>query len=112
MSPPIATLFFTIGVLGLFLLNRDRNARTSKALWIPVVRLLIAGTRPVSVWLAGNWEQRSSNQYLEGSPLDRNAFIVLLALGIITLLMRTRKIGWLLRGTWPLLVFRFTCAVS
>jgi O-antigen ligase len=112
MSPPVATLFFIIGILGLFLLNRDRNARTSKALWIPVAWLLIAGSRPVSVWLAGNWEPQLSNQYLEGSPLDRNVFIALLALGIITLLMRTRKVGSLLRGNWPLLVFLFYCALS
>jgi O-antigen ligase len=62
--------------------------------------------------LGGDWEPQSSNQYLEGSPLDRNVFVVLLALGIITLLMRTRKVGALLRGNLPLVAFLLYCALS
>ena len=36
----------------MFLLNRDRKAKTSIALWIPVMWLLIAGSRAVSQWMA------------------------------------------------------------
>jgi O-antigen ligase len=38
--------------------------------------------------------------------------MALLAFGIITLLLRTRKVGALLRRNWPLLVFLFYCALS
>ena len=48
MFVQIATLAFFAGILGLFVLNRDRTVTTSKALWIPVVWLWIAGSRPVS----------------------------------------------------------------
>ena len=48
MSPTIATIVFAMGIVGLFALDRERKAQTSKALWIPVVWLLINGSRPVS----------------------------------------------------------------
>ena len=40
MSPQIGALIVGIGILGLFWLDRDPDARTSKALWIPMVWLL------------------------------------------------------------------------
>src|SRR6266852_507345 len=112
MSPQIATIFFISGILGLFMLNWDWKARTSKALWIPVVWLWIAGSRPVSVWWEGYWPQGSPDQYLEGSPLDRNVFIGLLALGVIVLVTRKRKVGTLLRANGAILLFLSYSAVS
>jgi len=112
MTPPIATLLFAIGILGLFLLDRDRKARTSKALWLPVVWLLIVGSRPVSMWLGMAPLLESPDQYLEGSPLDRSVFIALLALGLIVLIGRRRQIGAVLRANAPILLFFFYCALS
>ena len=51
MTPGIATVVFAVGILGLFALDWDRNARTSKALWLPVVWVSLAGSRMVSQWL-------------------------------------------------------------
>ncbi len=51
MTSVIATVFFAVGILGLFALDRDRNARTSKALWLPVIWMSLAGSRMVSQWL-------------------------------------------------------------
>ena len=50
MSPDIAAVIFAIGICALFVLDRDRQARTSKALWLPVVWLVIAG--PLAAVLA------------------------------------------------------------
>jgi exopolysaccharide production protein ExoQ len=120
MPPQIATLLFVIGILGLFSLNRDREARTSKALWIPVVWLSIAASRAVSQWLevfglnSGThpFDSMSADQILDGSPLDRDVFIGLLALGLIVLFTRRQKVGALLRANGPILLFLFYCAVS
>ena len=118
MSPQTASLVFAFGILGLFLLNRDRNAQTSKALWIPVVWMLIAGSRPVSVWLAGGGgdqsiaQYQSVSQYMEGSALDRNVFIVLMALGILVLVARAPKVGAILRANGALILYMFFCALS
>ena len=93
----IATFIFIVGILGLFFLNRDPEEKTSKALWIPVVWLLIIGSRPVSVWLQMA-PPSSADQYLDGSPLDRNVYIGLLALGLIVLFNRRTAVAKLLRS--------------
>lgn len=118
MNAQLASLAFALGIWGLFILDRDRKARTSFALWIPVVWLFIAGSRTVSVWLDSTgladteiWYSRP-DQYLEGSPIDRNVFTVLLILGLIVLVSRRRVVGRVLRANVPILVFFAYCAAS
>jgi exopolysaccharide production protein ExoQ len=111
MPPWIASFIFAIGIAGLFILNRDREVRTSKALWLPVFWLLIAGSRPVSVWL--QMEPPSSpDQYLEGSPLDRTVFLGLLAAGVLVLIARQKTVARFLRANGLFLLFLFYCAAS
>ncbi len=112
MPPIIATVVFALGILGLFVLDRDRKAWTSKALWIPVMWLWIAGSRPVSVWLQMAPPLDSPDQYLDGSPLDRLVFTALLAAGLMVLISRRRHVGRLLRRNGPILLFFFYCALS
>ena len=107
----IATFIFIVGILGLFFLNRDPEEKTSKALWIPVVWLLIIGSRPVSVWLQMA-PPSSADQYLDGSPLDRNVYIGLLALGLIVLFNRRTAVAKLLRSNLWIVIFLLYCAVS
>src|SRR5437667_6573062 len=117
MAPLTATVVFAVGMLGLFALDRDRKARTSKALWIPVVWLSISGSRTVSEWLgtmgfASGTALNSPDQLLDGSPLDRNIWMGLIALALLVLLGRRKKVGTLLRANGPLLLFYSYCAVS
>ena len=74
MNAQIATLVYAIGIAGLFLLDRERDIRPSKALWIPVVWLLINESRSVSDWLNSGPTISQSASYLEGSPLDAVIF--------------------------------------
>ena len=113
MTPGIATFFFAVGILALFALDRDKNARTSKALWIPVVWMLLAGSRMVSQWLeAGSVATVSPEQLLDGSPLDRNILAGLIAAGVTVLFGRRREVGTLLRANWSILVFFVYCGYS
>ena len=107
----IATLAFGLGILGLFLLDRDRTGHTSKALWLPVGWLLIAGSRPVSGWLQLG-QPATANQYLEGSPIDRAIYTALLAVGIAVLVFRQSVVLRFLRANGPVLLFVLYCAVS
>src|SRR6266481_2232448 len=111
MSPPIATVVFAFGILGLFWLERDRNSRVSGALWIPVVWMLIAGSRMVSEWLQVA-PATTVDQYLEGSPLDRLVLGSLLAAGLIVLVSRGTKVVTALRANGPILLFFLYCAIS
>jgi O-antigen ligase len=116
MPPQIATLVCILGILGLFALDRDRNVRTSKGLWIPVVWVWILGSREVSKWLAvfgmGQAGTFSTSSELAGNPLDRNLYTVLLMLGVIVLFRRGRQVGHLLRANGPILLFFLYCAAS
>jgi len=112
MPPQIATVVFVLGILGLFWLDRDREARTSKALWVPVLWLLINGSRSVSQWMESGPIVDSPERYVEGSPLDAFVFGTLLAAGLIVLVGRRRQVGLLLRANGPILLFFSYCALS
>jgi exopolysaccharide production protein ExoQ len=111
MPPGVATLVFAAGIAGLFWLDRDRQARTSLALWIPVAWVLIAGSRMVSEWLQLGSIQ-TPDQYLDGSPLDRVLLTGLLAAGVGVLASRGIRVRALLRSSWPIVVFLCYCGLS
>ena len=117
MPPKVALTAFVLLISGMFLLNRDRKAKTSVALWIPVMWLLIAGSRAVSQWmavmgLAAPAPADLSSQYMDGSPLDRNVFIALLALGLIALIARRQQVIALLKANGAILIFFLYCGLS
>jgi exopolysaccharide production protein ExoQ len=109
MNPEFATLLFICGIAGLFALGYDRNERTSGALWLPVLWLAIAGSRPVSVWLQLD---TSADMLTEGSPLDRAIFSGLLAAGVLVLMSRGSKVLNFLKANLPIVVFVLYCAIS
>jgi exopolysaccharide production protein ExoQ len=111
MPPQLAAAVCTVGILGLFWLDRDEKVRTSAALWIPTIWLGIACSRPVAEWL-GISPIESAEQVLEGSPVDRLVYLVLLALGIIVLFSRGQRVAKLLRVNGPILFFFCYCALS
>jgi exopolysaccharide production protein ExoQ len=112
MPPSIAAIVFALGILGLFALDRDREMRTSKALWIPVLWILIIGSRAVSQWLDMAPAVDSPDAYLDGSPIDRFLYIVLLVSGLIVLISRANQVVRLLRSNGLILLFFGYCALS
>jgi exopolysaccharide production protein ExoQ len=107
----IASLICAVVIWELFRLNRDEDAPSSKALWIPTFWLFIAASRNVSAWVqysgGGN-----SDQYLEGSPFDRAVLTVVLTLGVIVLLGRTGRVGAILKSNLPIVLYFVYCFVS
>jgi O-antigen ligase len=112
MPPLIATFVFAVAILGLFALDRDREIQTSKALWLPVVWVLIAGSRPISAWMGIDQSIANASQLLEGSPVDRLVFQVMLAAGIIVLVRRSRQTIALLKVNWPVALYFYFCLLS
>jgi len=100
-----------VGIFGLFALDSIRGTETSKALWIPVVWVFIAGSRPLSFWLFPGMGD-STDRYVEGSPFDRNIFTALIISALVVLFLRARKVGTLLRQNWPILLFLLYCGLS
>ena len=118
MPAILATIFCIVAIGVLFTLDYDRTARTSKALWIPVVWLWIVGSRDVSQWLAefgiGRAERlfERPEQYLEGNALDRVVYTGLVAVGLAVLISRGPAVLALLRSNLPILFFFGYCAFS
>ena len=110
MPPLIATLVYGFLIWMLFRFNGDHKNQASSALWIPVVCLLINGSRPLSSWvgLGGN----SPAQLMEGSPFDRTIYLALIAAGVAVLLRRQTTVARILRLNAPMLFFVFYCALS
>jgi exopolysaccharide production protein ExoQ len=111
LPPALATLAFVVGILGLFYLDRERESRVSRALWIPTCWMLIAGSRMISEWRVGT-EIDTPDQYFEGSPLDRLVLAALLAAGLTVLILRGRSARTFLRRNTAILLFFAYCGAS
>ncbi len=117
MSPTLATLVYALAIVLLVRLTRDSEATVSKALWIPTLWLLINGSRPVSAWLAmagfgSSVAISSADQYLDGSPIDRAVFVVLLIAALVVLAGRKEQVKEILSRNKTLLLFFAYCALS
>jgi O-antigen ligase len=112
MPPAIASIIFTIGILGLFYLDRHEDSRVSKALWIPAVWLFLCSSRAPSLWFGVRQSLDSSDILVEGSPFDRNIFTILMLAALAVLVARSGRVGPMLRKNVLILLFFLFCAVS
>ncbi|HTF61282.1 MAG TPA: O-antigen ligase family protein [Edaphobacter sp.] len=110
MSQQLLTFAYIAVILAVFYFDRNKEARTSKALWIPVMWLMINGSRPVSMWFQSG--PTLGNEYADGSPLDAAIFGALIVAGLITVNFRWKKLGGMLRNNSALLVFIAYCLAS
>lgn len=112
MPPFIASILFTIGILGLFYLDRGYNAQVTKALWIPTAWVMITISRPVSMWLGMTPKGAIGTIYLEGSPIDRAVILALEVAALLVVINRIGPVGRILRKNWPILLFFLYAASS
>ncbi|WP_348260830.1 O-antigen ligase family protein [Telmatobacter sp. DSM 110680] len=111
MSAQVAIFLCCVGVGGLFYLNRDPSTRNSKALWIPITWILLAGSRSVTDWF-GLGHPDGLAGTLEGSPVDAAVFAALEAAGIFVLISRKGKAKAYLLLILPLLAYSAYCLIS
>jgi exopolysaccharide production protein ExoQ len=112
MSTSLALLICSVGIAGLFLLDRDKSVRTSKALWLPVIWIWIAGSRAVSGWFPGSGSAGNIASTLDGSPMDAAIFEALIVAGLIALFQRRKKAIVLLKASGPVLIYFLYCLLS
>ena len=109
MPPRIALILCIIFIIFLFRRDSGRHSELSKAIWVPLIWMIIIGSRAVSQWLNLSTNLESTDIYLEGSPFDRAIFLILIITGIFILLRR--KISWsqiLHNNTWIVIFFLYS----
>jgi exopolysaccharide production protein ExoQ len=81
VPPAIALVVYLL--IPLFLIRHDSKTdpKPSKALWIPVIWMFIMASRLPSQWI-GRTDASAAAAVMDGSPLDRGIFLVLMALAI------------------------------
>jgi O-antigen ligase len=118
MPSAIASAIFCLGILGLFALDRDRTVKTSRALWFALAWCFLNASRSPSDWLSvfglavASTPRDAQEIYIEGSPTDRLIYAALLAVGLLILISRSRRVAQLLRDNRPILIFFLYCAIS
>lgn len=112
MMQLLATILFTAIIAGLFYLDRDDGVKTSKMLWIPIIWMLIAGSRQMSVWFNASAEGSVANRFTESNTVDAAAAVILIAAALLVLNFRARKVTAFLRVNAPVLLLLFYCALS
>jgi len=112
MSTDIALVVFAVGIIALFVLDRDAAVRTSPALWLPVLWVSLSGSRMVSQWLGTTSPVESAAQVLDGNSLDRNIQIVMMVAALFVLIARHKDVNGFLATNAPILVFFCYCGIS
>lgn len=88
------------------------HRRLSTALWLPVVWFALAGSRSVSEWLQGVPPGATTEALLEGDPINRLVYALLVVSGLVVLLFRARRVSSLLQANSLIVVFLLYCALS
>lgn len=113
MPQQLAAVIFSIGIAGLFFLDRDKRVRVSAALWIPTLWFFFCLSRPASQWLGTTPPPADlASVYLEGSPIDRALYMGLELAAIIVVIARWRRVGSILVKNWPICLFFLFAALS
>lgn len=108
----IATLITFAFIVLLLRLSRERNARMSWAMLIPIVWFAIICSRPVSNWIQPDQGTDYMQRFSEGSPLDASVYSVLLALGLLVLNRRMLRLKALFQSNLPVFLYFFYTALS
>jgi exopolysaccharide production protein ExoQ len=111
--PPNLALCLTIA-FAVFLFRRDfRETRNvTAALWIPLVWLLLIGSRPLSNWLSIFGVPMGPSSTEEGTPIDAFVYLILIALAVYVLNRRQINLAEVFRDNGWLIAFLLYCFVA
>ncbi|MGC1904645.1 MAG: hypothetical protein WA715_12565, partial [Candidatus Acidiferrum sp.] len=112
MNPTLALSVFIVGAAGLFYLDRDNSVHTSKALWMPVIWLSIAGSRSPFAWFGMGVAEEIPGQLPQSSLPDQLLAGSLMLFGLWVLILRRKEVTSLLRSSWPITLYFSFCLVS
>jgi len=107
MPRQLSAIICILFIFYLFWVDRNKSDIVSKAVWIPQIWMFIAGSRFVSQWL-NLGAPKVADIYLEGNPVDRIVFLILILAGTIILVQRRPNWSDLItKNAWIWLFFIF-----
>ena len=92
MPPLLAALLCTGFILLLFYSNSKRTRGVSPGLWIPTIWVVLSASRPLGSWFSGATGGINFNAAIDGSPIDRNASLLLIIFGFV--ILARRGVDW------------------
>src|ERR1051325_11737638 len=101
MIPRLILLFFLALVWVIYRQDAKTRNGVSASAWIPTLWVTIVATRPLSMWLGAG----GGSDSLEGSPLDRLYYFVLIAAAFYVI--SQRQVDWpaIVSRNWPIFLF-------
>lgn len=116
MSPQLALVLTIIFVVYLLRRGFDSDYKPSLALWVPTIWFMILMSRPVTLWLnlssSSVVTNQSAEDLLDGTPIDRFVFLVLIVCGVVILWSRHLAWGKIIGHNTFLMLFLVYCGVS
>ena len=112
LPPPVA-LLLTVGFV-VFLFRRDsrRRSNVTGALWLPLLWLLISGSRSVTQWLNLLHFHIPLGSAEEGNPVDACFYFALIVAGMYVLNQRQINLSEVLRNNGWLVAFLLYCFIA
>jgi O-antigen ligase len=98
-------------IVAFFRLDR-KSVRVSKAVWVSFIWLLIASSRPISLWITFSTPDSAADTYIDGSPLDRSVLTVFMILAVVALSKRMRAVRAIVRENPFLVAYFLYCLLS
>ena len=92
MPPQLALLLYFILLMCLLMIDAKRKSEVSGAIWIPLIWVLIIGSKLVSQWFGFGYGTGSPTDYEKGNPMDRVVFTILFIIAAVILFQK--KISW------------------
>jgi O-antigen ligase len=94
----------------------SKNPGPSRTLWIPLIWMMLVSTRNVSQWLdnlqTGLQPAEQYMDYMQGSPIDRTVYLLLIMWGLLILFKRKVKWGEVFKQNRILFLFFVYCGLS
>jgi len=111
--PPTIALFLTIAFI-VFLFRRDIRAKpnVSGALWLPLVWVLLMGSRSLVQWLYILHVPIPLGSPEEGNPIDALVYFALIFAGLCVLNKRQVELSEVIRNNGWLMAFLVYCFVA
>jgi O-antigen ligase len=101
MIPRLILLCFLALVWVIYRQDAKTRNGVSAAVWIPTLWVTIIATRPLSMWLGAG----GGSDSLEGSPLDRLFYFVLIAAAFYVISKRQLNWPFLISRNWAIFLF-------